>query len=489
MPMMSNAALRRAAEVIADPARFSALVQVVTKGGKRVPLRFNRVQRAFLSQVRLGERVTHVVVKPRQVGMTTALHALNLHTALTRPDTRIMTLFDRQDNTDPARKVVDLMYQTLPARIDLGDGVTVRRPTQSTDNATTRRFENGSSWVLATAGAKTAGRSRTLDIFHGSEVAYWQDPESIASGALVAAEFAQLRVLESTANGAGGWFYDLAMRAADGDPALRLHFFPWWWSPEYAMPAEPDFTPDAEELELMRAHGLTPEQITWRREKVRGHKHLFQQEYPEDVRTAFVRSGFGYFGDIDAAYCAPLNPTPTSGHEYVAGIDWGQQDDYTAMVVIDRTTGEMVDMLRVKQASWAAMRADIWRMVKRWGVRQAVAESNSMGSSQIEALRDELSGGGVSCAVSAFTMTASAKPPLMQSLRLALAEGALKVQNLPVLRHELGAAMAVQRGGVWTVESPRDAHGHGDTVVALALAWRCAGVHVSWDVSREVVVW
>lgn len=465
------------ARMMQNPIQFARLLTIIDKRGQRVRLKANRSQREFLSSVRLGERVTHIVVKPRQIGMTTIIHALNLCIAMTHRDARIMTLFDKSEHTAPARQVVDRMYLSLPEEVVFSDCTSVCRPSVVTDNATTRRFENGATWSLATAGGKSTGRSRTLDVFHGSEVAHWTDPEAIASGALQAAEFAIFRVLESTANGAGDWFHNLALRALDGDKTLRLHFSPWWWTEEYAVPLpEEGIEPYSDdEQRLMGEHALSPQQIAWRREKQRALGSLFFQEYPEDVHTAFLTSGHGYFGDVDAAFSAPMPAERSATHYYVAGIDWGQQDDYTAVIVIDATSRSMVDMLRTRHASWAEMRREVRAILKRWDCTVALAESNAMGSSQIEQLRWELYEEGARCAVQSFAMTASSKPPLMQTLRMALNEGTLSLQNIPILKSELSAARAVQRAEGWTVESPRDGTGHGDTVVALALAWRAAG--------------
>lgn len=198
-------------------------------------------------------------------------------------------------------------------------------------------------------------------------------------------------------------------------------------------------------------------------------------QFRQEILAEFVESGASYFGDISHAYTAPTDATYQQGHYYAAGIDWGQQNDHTVCIVIDCTTRQMVDMYRANREQWQTMRADIRAMLKRWNVAYTIPEQNSMGSSQIEELIRECYADGIRSGVEGFTMTASSKPPLMQTLRLALTEGVLKLLPNDTLRHEMNAAQAVQKNGVWTVDSPRDEHGHGDTVVALALAWRAAG--------------
>ncbi len=53
-----------------------------------------------------------------------------------------------------------------------------------------------------------------------------------------------------------------------------------------------------DEKRLMAKHGLTLEQINWRRIEIRRSERgegLFLQEYPEDPLEAFITSGDTYF--------------------------------------------------------------------------------------------------------------------------------------------------------------------------------------------------
>src|SRR6185369_11301344 len=109
--------------------------------------------------------------------------------------------------------------------------------------------------------------------------------------------------LESTPNGAQGFFYEKCMEALSGNSVWKLHFYPWWWDDEYKLPLTVEemtfgwFYSD-DEQKLIAEHSLTDEQIKWRREKVKELGRLFPQEYPEDVVSCFLTSGNSYFGDL-----------------------------------------------------------------------------------------------------------------------------------------------------------------------------------------------
>src|SRR5512147_1776321 len=117
---------------------------------------------------------------------------------------------------------------------------------------------------------------------HGSEVAFWPDAERIIAGAMQGGN--PDVVLESTPNGAQGYFYERCMEALRGDGVWSLHFYPWWWDDNYRIPLDVGEQPAliGDENQLVEKFGLSYEQIKWRRSKTKELGRLFIQEYPED---------------------------------------------------------------------------------------------------------------------------------------------------------------------------------------------------------------
>lgn len=68
-----------------------------------------------------------------------------------------------------------------------------------------------------------------------------------------------------------------------GKNDYTVHFYEWWWNPEYRLPLQPrdHFVFDADEKELLN-NGLGVDQINWRRRMIAkmGYER-FQYEYPE----------------------------------------------------------------------------------------------------------------------------------------------------------------------------------------------------------------
>lgn len=401
-----------------------------------------------------------LILKSRQLGFSTLIQADFLRMAVTTA-VSTMTLSHDDDSTQRLRRMADFYYDNLP------DG----KPKRRYANASVSTYPGtNSEAAIAKAGSKNIGRSFTLTHLHGSEVAFWPDAEQILAGAMQAGNPAI--VLESTPNGAQGYFYNECMDALDGHSRYKLHFYPWWWDAEYQLPIpDGEFRLTEEEAELSRKHGLTAEQIQWRRVKQRDLKHLFKQEYPEDPVTCFLLSGDGYFGDISAVRkVEPGSVEPDPDHVYVAGLDFAQTQDFFSLSVVDWTAGIEVELLRLQHLPWKEMRRRAIERMKYWGVTLCAPEKNSMGTTNIEDMQSEIGEAEASITLSPFKTDNKTKADVMSNLHTAMHEGHLAVLNDPIRIKELRQFQASQtKTGVWQLSAPENEH--DDTVISLALAW------------------
>lgn len=443
------------------PVDFRQHLQALNKQGRLVPYRENDNQRALTRDT--SRRI--LVLKARQIGISTAIQARFFLEAM-QGGVLIAVLAHDAATTAKLRRMSDRFYDLLPKDI---------RPRMNQHNATTTVYASGAEVTFATAGSLNIGRGGTYTRVHGSEVAFWKDASATMAGLLQGVPNDGTIILESTPNGAQGWFYERCMEHLDGDRAWSLHFFPWWTERGYRLPLEPGetLTYTDEEAQLARSHGLSPEQIKWRRGKMRELRHLFAQEYPEDARACFLLSGNGYFGPLTGVYTAPDGAEPQTGHRYVAGLDFGQANDYTVLSVLDATANVQVHLLRLHRLPWAEMRRQIIDVCRHWRVRGVWAEANSIGGPNIEALV------AAGLPVHPFSMTSITKPKLMAQLHEALNTGVLKLLDRPEQRREMAALQAQQTAmGHWTFAAPPPEH--DDIVIANALAWHGALVGVDF---------
>ena len=451
--------------VFTDAATFAETwLKILDKRKRLVPLRLNAAQRHYLKH-RTGK---DLILKARQLGFSTLVQAELFRYAVTQTASTV-TLSHQDKSTQTLRRMARRFYESLPENF---------RPDREYDNATLTTYPGfNSEAIVMTAGGKGPGRSLTTTHQHWSEVAYWSNAAEITAG-IMQAGTPEWIVAESTANGAQGWFYHRCMEALDGNSEWTLHFYPWWWDVEYrvALDEGEALTFTDEEARLVELHGLDAEQIKWRRIKWRESRgdgntpNTFPQEYPEDPQTAFLQSGNSYFGDLSANYNASLNPVWSEDNRYVAGLDFGQTEDYTVCTVGDLHHQCQVDTLRVNRQPWAEMRRRVRELCKKWRVAVIVPEKNSMGETNIEELRKEFREHGVNTRIEPFTTTNASKATLASDWHVALHEDGWQMQALPERKAEYRAFNANQTAsGNWTLGAASGAH--DDIVMADMLAY------------------
>ncbi len=452
------------AQVAKDPQEFARVfLRILDKRKALKPLRFNAVQ-SDLHDTRTGR---DLVLKARQTGVSTYIQGEMFRRTVTSPRSTL-TLAHDDDTTALLRRMADRFWENCK----FGN----IQPARRYANASLTTYpELNSEAIIAKAGSSNVGRGATLTDMHGSEVAFWQDAEKLIAGAMQAGT--PEVILESTPNGAQGYFYERCREALDGGGVWKLHFYPWWWDADYQIPLieGEEITLSDDEQRLATAHGLQPEQIKWRRNKQKELKELFKQEYPEDPVSCFLTSGHSFFGDISNCFNAPFDAVWQQSHRYSAGLDWGQEDDWTVMIVVDLWTRKMVDILRIRQLPWAEIRRRVAETYYKWNLNFVVAEANSIGGVNIEALHD------LGVYAWPFDTNNASKGQIMGELYEML-HGDWQLLDDPVLKNELNTFIAKQLpSGLWRLEA--EGSGHDDTVIALALAM--ADIPVILD--RQVV--
>lgn len=455
-------------KIFFEDAAFAAQwLFIRTKDSKLEKLRFNTIQKN-LSRKLSGK---DLILKPRQVGVTTFIQARMFRLAVTQTAVTA-TLAHDGETTQKFRRMVDRFYKNLPRTF---------RPTRLYNNASVTTYPDfDSEMTIATAGSVNTGRGGTYTHLHGSEVAFWKDAEGLLAGIMQGGN--PNIILESTPNGAQGWFYQLCMEAMDGSDTWKLHFYPWWEDVSYALPTElvPSEYSDSER-QLADQHHLLPGQIAWRRAKQRELKSAFDQEYPEDPVSCFLLSGSGYFGILPlAVFSAPLDTSYDDDHVYFAGLDFGQTNDYTVLIVVDKTAGVMVDCLRINKQSWASMRAQVVSMCRKWNIRYVWGEANSMGRTNLEELHTELQTAQLETRIVPFDTTNLSKAGIMSDLHEALHSGAFHLQALPALKRELTAFQSKQTTlGTWTLGAADGEH--DDMVMATAIGLHGCLSSPTWE--------
>lgn len=266
---------------------IEALLTIVDKNKKNVPFFLNTVQKEFIDTFeKYGTEKPYFILKGRQQGFTTLITAMQLCFAITKRNFSGFTVADCTDNVnaifnDKAKNV----YNALPK---------IMKPHEKYNSRKELFFDKlNSSWRISTAG-DSAGRSRTLEFAHFSEVAFYDVSlsnmqksigEALTQNAII--------VYETTANG-----WNEAKELWDSGSCQNL-FFEWWKSEEYRInkPIDQDAITDKwlkQRIEwLKNSKGLDEYQISWYVNKYNRYldKNSIKQEYPCSPEEAFISSG------------------------------------------------------------------------------------------------------------------------------------------------------------------------------------------------------
>lgn len=280
------------------PFYAEQLLKIVPKTGSVTPFILNKAQlhihKMLEKQKSDTGRVRALILKARQQGASTYIAGRFYWQVTQRLGVNAYVLSHAIDTTKKLFTMTRRYHENIPELF-----------AQDTRAASATELSFGamdSSYYVGTAGSKETGRGGTVHYFHGSEVAFWANADTHFGGVIQSvpgglyARDTEI-ILESTANGVGGKFYELWDEASRGLGEYVAIFTPWFWQYEYQTEPPQGWDVHAPEnadlLEVMEQHDLTSAQIYWMHTKQieLGSDWLFKQEYPATAEEAFQNSG------------------------------------------------------------------------------------------------------------------------------------------------------------------------------------------------------
>jgi hypothetical protein len=237
-------------------------------GGAPAPLVFNHAQEYVWEQLKKqwesNGMIRANILKGRQQGMSTLVAALIFWKAVTTPCTNA-TLVSKD-------------YKATKSLFDKIKRFTYDRPVDKsivaeTCNLDEIRFRGTQSLIrMNTARSDQSQRGSTNQALFLSEAPYWENGVDQVSALFdsVARVAGTIIILESTAKGKDQLFYENYRMGLRDDSDWMSIFVPWYWQEEYSIPLKSGemFEPTPSEQLLIGQHGLSPEQLKWRRTKL-----------------------------------------------------------------------------------------------------------------------------------------------------------------------------------------------------------------------------
>ena len=306
-------------------------LKIVNKDGELVRFKLNDGQIIVDNIIKdleaRNKPVRLIILKARQMGISTYTEGYIFKKTVTQTYKSSSIIAHLDEASQNLYNMYKNFYENMPEALKPmkkylnSDLLEFANPSSDEDDV--RRNPGLKSKVtIKTAKNAKSGRSQTIHYLHASEVAFWDDAKTLMTGLMqtIPNKPNTAVILESTANGIGGYFYDVWDRAVKGENAFTPIFLPWFVDKGYQMEFESPEERQAfidevefvykndkgesiltEEKELMNMvkrdwnTDLTYEQLKWRRWCIANNCNAdieqFQQEYPSTPEEAFIASG------------------------------------------------------------------------------------------------------------------------------------------------------------------------------------------------------
>ncbi|MBC2712876.1 MAG: terminase [Desulfosarcina sp.] len=361
--------------------RLNNLYYITNEDGQKVKFVCNPLQEKLYWDL----WYCNLILKARQFGGTTFVDIFFLDDCLFIKDIEAgIIAHNREDASKIFRRKVKFPYDNLP------EGFRNQRRLV-TDSQRELAFSNGSIIYVA-----TSVRSGTVQRLHISEHGkicrkYPDKAQEIKTGSLNAIHAGNIVVIESTAEGRYGDFFDFCTEALNNERMekpltkldYKLHFFPWFWDPKNQLDAADALLvtlpkESVEYFDKLEADGhligtdgkpvkLTRRQKTWYYKKRLIMKEKMYQEFPSTPAEAFKASIEGAYYAEEMAYLrehgrigkVPYDPTLPVNTAWDLGIDdwmvllfhqrYGMENRIIDLYYgNDRKLADYVQMLQIK---------------------------------------------------------------------------------------------------------------------------------------------
>ena len=314
-----------------------------------------------------NENRFNVVVKSRQLGLSTLSAAYAVWMALFRKDKSILVIATKLAVAPNFIKKVKIALSGIPKWLWITE--------ITTKNTQAIEFSNG-SMIKAVPTSEDAGRSEALSLLIVDEAAFIRNFDELWKGLYPTLSTGGRAILVSTPNGTGGQYYDIYHRAIEGDNEFNPIKLPWDVHPE-----RDDESFDNE------AKNLNKQQIAQELLcdfQASGNTFLSSDDL-EKLRLQ-VRSPIERWGPEMGVWVWKYHLT---GHEYVISADVARGDgkDYSTFHVFDKTESEVVAEFRgkVPPDQLAVLLAEAG---KRYGEAEVCPESNTYGYAVLMKLKE-----------------------------------------------------------------------------------------------------
>lgn len=358
-------------QILKDPKLYlEKFCKIKTKEHGMQPFVLNNSQRDLYNTLRKKSRV--ILLKARQLGMSTAVTGYLYHKTIMTPGTNTALIGYNSDLTAELLDKVKTFIQSTPPEL---------RPTIQYNSKYEISFPKINSKILVLPSTDNVGRGYTLHNVLLTELAFWEKAEDKMMALEASVPLNGQIIVESTPNGLGNCYHKTWV--SDNGYAKKEYGWRWGYSEE--------------EIEVIRKRMNNPQKFAqeYELEFLSSGRPVFDPYALKRQRKNILRVGdvhkdvHGRTHIVKVEDDLRIYKEPELGGMYVfggdvaEGIDGG---DYTTCIVWDRRTGEEVAFFK------GLMSPDVFgEKLNRWGRKYndalMVVEINNHGLTTLTILR------------------------------------------------------------------------------------------------------
>jgi hypothetical protein len=264
---------------------------------------------SVMEQFNAHEAIRQIVLKARQLGLTTVSVALMAWLSFLHPQMHVLSMSDEDTRVDVNFEMARTAWENLPWWMKPELRYNVKNQILGFDRAkgsTSTTPGMGSILYMESANQPSgAAYSKSLFGAHLAEVARYRNSNAITEGvfgSLVNYPHS-IGIMESTARGRHSTWHRICRRSENGTLKWKFVFIEWFREPGYCISVPENFSRTQEEDAIVRKakdelnFELSDGQLAWRRDKMAefeatdGTDEKFGQEFPMSSTEAFLASG------------------------------------------------------------------------------------------------------------------------------------------------------------------------------------------------------
>ncbi len=276
--------------------RLDNLYYITDKKGLKVLFKRNWAQQQLFNEI----HYCNIVLKARQLGITTFISILFLDVALFNSNVSCGIIADTEENAKYIFRKIKYAYDCLPESLKAEREAKI-------DSAKELTFSNNSIIRVGTSLRSATFQYLLISEFGKIAAEDLKRTNEILTGSLNTIATGAYCFIESTARGREGAFYNLCVEAQkmqDGNKILspldyKFHFMPWHKHPEYTLNSSTHIPDDLikyfTELQEINKIPLTSGQMAWYAAKYKTQQDDMLREYPSTAQEAFQANVEGHY--------------------------------------------------------------------------------------------------------------------------------------------------------------------------------------------------